>query len=77
MDKNIENRFGYLKEKNQEQLREIRKEIQEDSEYLLTLIEKNKVSSEQISESKRDLQYNKEVLNYISSLLPPENIKKR
>ena len=71
MDDFTEKRFSYLKNKSIEELEAIKKETLEDTEYLLKKLEDKTTSSEFRSEIENsDLKLNRDILEYIETLLP-------
>ena len=77
MDKYTENRFGYLKEKSLDELIVLREQVVEELNYLLGVVNKKNVSSEQKSEIvNSDLKFAREELNYIEDLITQRGHKR-
>ena len=70
MDKYTENRFGYLKELDDESLIIKKEEILSEIEYLMTVLNNENTSPEEKSEIRNsDLKYERDRLEYINHLI--------
>ncbi|MEE3342614.1 MAG: hypothetical protein VZS44_00815 [Bacilli bacterium] len=76
MDEAMENRFGYYREKTDEELENEREVIINDMEYLESILSNKDASSEQKSEIKNsDLKFEREKLKFINNILEERNVK--
>lgn len=76
MDKYTENRFGYLKELDNESLNRKKEEIINEIEYLMAVLNNPNTSQEEKSEIKNsDLKYERDRLEYINFLVLDRNIR--
>lgn len=77
MDKYMENRFGYLKELDDESLLRKKEEIVDEIEYLNAVLDDPNASSEQKSEIlNSDLKYERDRLEYVGYLIKERNLSK-
>lgn len=76
MDEAMENRFGYYREKTDEELENEREVIINDMEYLESILSNKDASSEQKSEIiNSDLKFEREKLKFINNILEERNVK--
>ena len=77
MDKYYENRFGYYRENNNEELEKERTQIIDEIEYLLKILNSKTASSEQKSEIRNsDLKFERDKLELIDKVLEERNNKR-
>ncbi len=77
VDQGIENRFGYLKEKTNEELGMMEEAISNEIEYLLHILDSKDASSDQKSEIRNsDLKFERERLDYIEHILDERKDKR-
>ena len=77
MDKNYENRFGYYREKDNEELEKDKEQIINDIEYLMLILDSKDAPSEQKSEIRNsDLKFEREKLEFINKILEERNNKR-
>ena len=76
-DEGLENRFGYYREKNNEELLQEQEQIINEIEYLMFVLNNKDTSSIQKSEIENsDLIFEKEKLNFVKKVLKERNVKK-
>ena len=76
MDEYTNNRFGYIRELDDNSLLNKKKEVMSEIEYLLALLDNPRTSSEQKSEiSNSDLKYERDRLEYIESQIKERNLE--
>lgn len=76
MDEYTNNRFGYIRELDDTSLLKKKNEVMAEIEYLLSLLDNPRTSSEQKSEiSNSDLKYERDRLEYIESQIKERNLE--
>lgn len=77
VNQGIENRFGYLREKTNEELETMEENVSNEIQYLLHILDSKDASTDQKSEIRNsDLKIERDKLDYIEQLLDERKDKR-